>query len=358
MEQITRKFAYFWLAICIIFAPIKTNREHWQALAALSTDFPSVDETYQYLQLSSYLYDIHSEEDANKILPDSITVLLFEDYTVNDATMVVYDEIQRFIAVVFGGSDTLNDFLHDAEIRKVPFGPKEDPINENVGVHNGFNNVLFNKGNKTECLYDRVKSTLEEFLDENDSVDSNSYKVITTGHSLGGGLSNLMAAGLTDAWMSESSSSEKSLGKRVNSISFAPPLVADEDFKEWYESMDCSLWRHVLQNDIVARIPTEDINYVVTGHTVWFQDTEDENDGCSTYYGHYGNYSQSYASVPNSYYDRPLSIDIHGIANYLEYMETKSLIDPELYYSSSFESNQTSISKHLFGHAKLMPLSA
>ena len=56
--------------------------------------------------------------------------------------------------------------------------------------------------------------------------------------------------------------------------------------------------------------------------------------------------------------DRPLSIDIHGIANYLEYMETKSLIDPELYYSSSFESNQTSISKHLFGHAKLMPLSA
>ena len=47
---------------------------------------------------------------------------------------------------------------------------------------------------------------------------------------------------------------------------------------------------------------------------------------------------------------RPLSIDDHSLSNYMEYMESFSLVNPDLGYSNSFESNEIGSGYKIRGH--------
>ena len=191
------------------------------------------------------------------------------------------------------------------------FGPDDEPINENVLVHTGFNDVLFSDGQNPESLYDRVKSTIEEFLKS--SSDYTNYEVITCGHSLGGAVSVLAAAGLSDSW-SKVDSSSILYQRSVTSATFGTPLVGDSSFKSWVEGtrgMNIGIWRHVLLSDVVARIPAENVGYLHSGHTLWFQDAS--TGGCRTYYGHYGDDTLSYISVPDSYYGELVVLSCYSV---------------------------------------------
>jgi len=306
----------------------------------LDDEFPSVEESFNYLQLSALIYELKRGTTDLDHLPGDLVLHLYEDRPVNDCAMVVSSESSKFIAAVFSGSDTANDFLHDLEVKFSTFGPTDDPINEDVLVHKGFNNAMFNYGNNTDNLFDRVKESIDSFFDDNEIED---YDVVATGHSLGAATSQLMAVGLAEAWSHEENDSRRS--KKVSSINFASPLVGDISFKTWVETseeMNLAVWRHVLENDIIPRVPFEEWGYLHSGHTIWFKE-----EGCSSYYMHYGDESLGYVGVPSDFYERPFSIEIHFSNNYVDYMLTKSLIDPDKYYSDSFE---TDASFRLRGH--------
>ena len=275
--------------------------------------FPSVNNTHQYLTLSHFIYHFNGDTDETPLPGEDLKLHLFEDYSVSGCVMVVSSHSQKYVAAVFRGTDSTNDWINDLQANKVPFGPDGDPIHGvDVLVHKGFNKELFNTGKHEDCQFDRVLNVIKNIT----SVYPD-YQIITTGHSLGGALSILMAAGLADLLVSSKihdsprNDDHAHSTTSISAITFAAPLTGDPIFKEYVDSMShLGVWNHVLLNDIVPHVPYEKWNYTHPGHTVWFQ-----KEAAMAYYLHVGDESFGFAGVPKEWKKTPYSIDEHRIPN-------------------------------------------
>lgn len=72
---------------------------------SLSTDFPSAVETFEYLALSSILYNT-KDLDEQSSLPDDLQLHLVVNYDGNpicDRTIVVSSPSKKYVAAVFRG---------------------------------------------------------------------------------------------------------------------------------------------------------------------------------------------------------------------------------------------------------------
>ena len=132
------------------------------AARCVSTDFPSVTETLEYLTLSSILYN---ENDLEHNLPGDLQLHLVVNYDGNpicDRTMVVSNPSKKYVAVVFRGVDSFNGHVFD--VIQTTFGPEDEPINSDVKVHRGFNQALFVRGDEPGeySLFDRVLRAIKE----------------------------------------------------------------------------------------------------------------------------------------------------------------------------------------------------
>jgi len=283
----------------------------------MSTDFPPVTETLEYLTLSSILYN---ENDLDHNLPDDLQLHLVVNYGGNpicDRTMVVSSPSKKYIAVVFRGVDSFNG--HVLDVIQTTFGPEDEPIISDVKVHRGFNQALFVRGDEPgeDSLFDRVLRAIKDFVSEHPD-----YKVVSTGHSTGAALSVLMGAGLA----------ELNVADNVTVNSFAAPLSGDQAFKDYVDSMDnLGVWNHILMNDIVPRFPRESWSYRHPGHTIWFKKHH-----AKAYYLHYGDEKQGYVGIPKEFEEGPFSFDMHLFHNYVEYIQEYSLKDPGEFYVESF----------------------
>lgn len=285
------------------------------AALSLSTDFPDPAVTSENISLDIAIYADNYEEWLATKGPE-YEVHFHHDKLAETAAMVVTNSEFKYVAAVFSGTDGINDWISDLQVKKVPFGPPEDPINEDVLVHKGFNKVLWH--GDFDNLYDDMKRAMDMQLEKNPE-----YEIVATGHSLGGSAAILFAAAIATEWPD----------KFIYCDSIGAPRTGDAAWKEWVDGMDnLAVWRHVHRKDIVPRIPTEDMFYSHPGHTVQLDD-----DGAAAYYLHDGDEALGYVGHPDNW-NSTLSIDDHSYSEYLAYINEKSIPDPETFYVDSFES--------------------
>lgn len=149
---------------------------------------------------------------------------------------VVLSNIGSDLVVAFRGTQSLANFVTDAQVRRVPLFPGSD-----AEAHEGF---FF--------AFESVRTRLEEAV-----AELRSERVWFTGHSLGGALATL--AGLYFA------------GPGVSVYTFGAPRVGNAAFRRLYQSqLGAHTFRIVHADDIVPHIPWLLGRYRHVGHEVLY----------------------------------------------------------------------------------------
>lgn len=146
-----------------------------------------------------YATDIYSDENkAQFFYSDSISDLQVGIY-VNDET--------KNIIVSFRGTTSTEDKMTDLRIAQAKYTGK-------IYVHSGFYDQLFKS-----CVYQEFYNKLIEL------IESNSYDIFITGHSLGAALASLFGFRLAT-----------SIDKCIKIITFASPKVGNYYWKRAFDS--------------------------------------------------------------------------------------------------------------------------
>lgn len=243
-----------------------------------SDRFPSISETVEMSKLSSLVYDFKDKpEDYCSTFSNAQGLKChwyFHDTVFGTQVMIVSSPRQRYLAIVFAGTNDLITSLEDMDISKKPFGNNStirlsDP---NIKVHQGFDNSVFSG------VYSEIERRLKRLW-----IRYPLYKLYTTGHSLGAADSILTATALAEH-----------AGYSVVSINFGCPKTGNREWREYLNGTSTlnprlAIWRIVLGWDLVARLP-QFFDHV--GHTIqlWSEDhykyDEDEPNMVECYYRH------------------------------------------------------------------------
>merc|ERR1719203_588595 len=287
-------------------------------LLASNTTFPSIQSVLDFIYVGVLLQvnDSCEKIQSKDTFPDGAECMYFKESDVTTRAIIVTSQKSKLIAVVFADFNNLEDIIFDPSVVQVPFGPAGDPILDNVKVRSGYNDLLFYYGLFFDLL-DKVK----EYHQENPD-----WGIYTSGHGLGGGLSLLMAAGISQ-YIPDAS---------ITSISTGTQAVSSKGFANYMNNnTNINVWRYVLDNDTVPRVRRTDSHFHV-GHTFQLN-----RPNVQVFYQHYGDSSLGYAGVPPSWNLRGLNNPIYGLTDhqntqYVSYIEHKSIVNPKIYWSDEF----------------------
>jgi len=164
---------------------------------------------------------------------------------------VVSSGEKKYVAIAFRGSKSMEDWTNNIKISKVKFGsnvyqPADDMPN-NAKVHRGFNQALF-----ADSLPERVKTVVSYVLSMNPG-----YRVLVTGHSLGGSVGTLFGTYLA----------LENSNVPIQVLNFGCPKIGNQTFKNWVESSipNLSIWRFVYNDDVIPNLMPERWNYYHVG---------------------------------------------------------------------------------------------
>jgi len=235
------------------------------------------------------------------------------DYILGTQMLLVSNKREKYIAVIFAGTDDIRTSLEDTNILTKKFGNNStvqltndmDQRQSKVKVHGGFNNAIF-----THSIWEQIYSKTQDLLRHHPS-----YSLWTTGHSLGA--ANAILAATAFASLNHN--------RTVLSVNFGCPQTGNRHWRDYFNSTsplakNLGIWRVVLAWDLVPRLP--EFFYHV-GHTI--QIGGKTND-LKVYYEHYGDNARGYAGVPSGWYSKsyawlPYALHYHHMYKYLEYLE-------------------------------------
>jgi len=173
---------------------------------------------------------------------------------------IIVNRTRKRVVLVFRGSAVLKDFIVDASFFKMTPPQIMEFAGAEVDIHTGFSNYLFGQTqdefgkNKFTQICDILKQVLS-YKDESLGYDYTDYDLFLTGHSLGGGLAQLLAMTLVG-----SQESKAWIPTPVRCISYASPCVGDKEYYELYVDMEKKgLLRHLRitnDGDVVPSGPT------------------------------------------------------------------------------------------------------
>ena len=216
--------------------------------------FPSWNDVKSMAYLSHLVYDFKSVADftcanftdfasANET-KDLSCEWYIHGYSLGTQVLLVSNKKENYIAVVFAGTDDIRTSLEDTNILTKKFGNnltvRLDEQYDNVRVHAGFNNAVF-----TDGIWEQIYFKTLEFLEKNPS-----YKLWTTGHSLGGANAILTATAFASL----------DPNRNVLCVNFGTPQTGNFYWKDFFNSTSAlnnnlGIWRVVLAWDLVPRLP-------------------------------------------------------------------------------------------------------
>ncbi|KAJ9065377.1 hypothetical protein DSO57_1020230 [Entomophthora muscae] len=157
-------------------------------------------------------------------------VQVFSDEQTTGRAVLLLDKSRQEIILTFRGSPTPENWISSLEFSLAPA-----PYAKDVQVHPGFRqatNVLMFK------IYNPIKKIVKEHP---------AYKLIVTGHSLGGSLAALASSELLHRRIITPN--------KLNLFTYGEPRTGNLAFSRWLNSQDAHITRVVNENEIVPHIP-------------------------------------------------------------------------------------------------------
>jgi hypothetical protein len=178
---------------------------------------------------------------------------------------ITLNRTMKRITVVFRGTVGGTDFLADAN-----FSHDKDvfsDLNNDVKVHSGFASYLFKRVKGEErTKYDRIVAALKEIYENDlDKEERDEYKVVVTGHSLGGALANLFGFTLS---VREGEKGDCPLFRYIRVVTFAGPVVGNTGYDNVFREQELKHKLHMIRvsnrGDLVPTNPTS-LDYTQNG---------------------------------------------------------------------------------------------
>ena len=225
----------------------------------LKTAMRSLQHTYWVMaeasEMNKYLETAEIELIGEPIVPGNDKKAEFLDYGIvmsGGQAYVVTEMDKIIVAFRDTGSDKrwerILNMLTDARatLKKMSF--LDDPKLSEIKAHEGF---------VSEYMLFREK--VIEYVDMHPDKE-----VHVVGHSLGGALATLASFDIAST-----------LDREVNTITFGAPRVGTKDFRDAFENLPINLYRVVVANDPIARVPGMLIPYEHVGQLIQIDESGD-----------------------------------------------------------------------------------
>ncbi|KAJ9070642.1 hypothetical protein DSO57_1005735 [Entomophthora muscae] len=179
-------------------------------------------------------------EDCHRLGSSTSLSSIVEDPVLQGKAIITTNEERKEVTVAFRGSNAPLNGLFTLMGGLVPMEGQEDPRK----VHAGFNSIITSL---MPSLLPAIKKAAHGRPD---------YKIILTGHSLGGALATLAAnhihKNLTIPW------------QQISVITFGQPRVGNLKFVQWYNSLPLTMARVANINDPITLLPLSQMGYYHT----------------------------------------------------------------------------------------------
>jgi len=206
------------------------------------------------------------EKSLSQQIDENMKILDFDDSFSTDVGGLVYGLIlnvtHEWVCVVFRGTIGATDITTDRNfvLDHVPYKKCTTEV-QKPGSHMGFTEYLYKE---RECdsihrpVIDRIIASVSDAFEKNPEVTPE-FKLYTTGHSLGGGLSNLFAFQVAHKKEKEDEA-VKHFPKKITAMTFAAPVVGNECFNKEYRSLEKEgFLRHIRVSNEGDLVPTNNI---------------------------------------------------------------------------------------------------
>jgi len=260
-----------------------------------------------------------------------IKIIDYDDSYTDEQGGLVYAVILNLtakrITVVFRGTLGFTDLLTDADFTlNTTELFKDGMVNvdgNTPGTHNGFTSYLFTPRNEaaTRPYIARILACVNDLFAQH--PPSEGYKLYVTGHSLGGGLSNLFGFRVAQL-LHKKDPKVSNFPPRVKIMSFAAPCVGDEGYKlECKFLEEKGIYRHVRVANEGDVIPTNNIprpfSYAFWGDTSLYRQV-----GVEMFLKKEGKMELGYCTTKSMWPNfSTKSLMNHGLDEHLERMRLK-----------------------------------
>jgi len=209
------------------------------------------------------------EKDLEILMEDNIKIIDYDDeFTAGDGGLVygvVVNLTHKWITVVFRGSVGKTDFFTDRDFNldyDSFFKGQEIMSGGKPGTHRGFTKYLVDpkmgEDDGRKCI-DRILACVNNEFETNPDVAGKDFKLYVTGHSLGGGLANLVAFRVAQLKAADHES-VKFLPKKVTALTFAAPVAGNYDYNKEFQALEkMGILRHIRVSNEGDVVPTNEI---------------------------------------------------------------------------------------------------
>lgn len=156
---------------------------------------------------------------------------------------ITLNRSMKRITVVFRGTVGGSDILADAKFWRN--SEHFADLGRDVKVHTGFSGYLFKElEGEGRTKYDRIVAALKDVYNNDLPKDErDGYKVVVSGHSLGGALANLLSFTLSV----REGDGDCPLFRYIRAVTFAAPVVGDSNYDKVFQEQESKNKLHILR---------------------------------------------------------------------------------------------------------------
>ncbi|KAF7721090.1 hypothetical protein EC973_005420 [Apophysomyces ossiformis] len=185
-------------------------------------------------------------------IPDGKLVTTFTSLLYDTNGYIIRSDEKKQIDLAFRGTNSFRNFVADFDFLSITYPPVKG-----AKVHGGFYKAYLEVAEK---VITNMRKQLDEYPD---------YKVVVTGHSLGGAFAVLGAMDLyqRDARFTKSN---------MKIYTYGGPRVGNPDFAYYVTGTGIDLFRTVNNRDIVPHLPPQSFGFLHPGVEYWINGGKDD----------------------------------------------------------------------------------
>jgi hypothetical protein len=188
------------------------------------------------------------EKHLEKLINDDVRIVDYNDRFSTSKGGLVYAVVvnitRKWVMVSFRGTVGITDLFTDADFSTSDsfFENEDDKLvpGGNPATHNGFTSYLMSssKSDSVDRPYiQRILACVRNQFENNPDIKGKDFKLFVTGHSLGGGLSNLFSFRVAQL-NAKGHESVKHLPDKVKALTFASPCVGNRDYQKEFQALE------------------------------------------------------------------------------------------------------------------------